>query len=191
LNKQKGKGRPGNNTHYVKMLKQKWTFEAMPNGIKIQEDADTDGMFPLITNMSEKDLSMKEALLKYKFQPYIEKRHQQFKSVFDAAPVFLKLPHRIEALMFVYFIVLLLNALIERELRLAMRRENIRSLPLYPESRMCKYPTTIRIIDLFSDIRRHILFSSGERVKCFFDPISELQETILNLLDISKGHYTC
>jgi len=134
--KQKGKGRPGNNTHYVKMVKQKWTFETMPNGIKIQEDADTDGMFPLITNMSEKDLSMKEVLLKYKFQPYIEKRHQQFKSVFDAAPVFLKLSHRIEALMFVYFIVLLLNALIERELRLAMRRENIRSLPLYPESRM-------------------------------------------------------
>ena len=93
--------------------------------------------------------------------------------------------------MFVYFIVLLLNALIERELRLAMRREKILSLPLYPERRMCKYPTTIRIIDLFSDIRRHILFSSGERVKGFFDPISELQETILNLLGISKDHYTC
>ena len=189
--KQKGKGRPGNNTQYVKMVKQKWTFEAMPNGIKIQEDAETDGMFPLITNMDVKDLSMKEVLSKYKFQPYIEKRHQQFKSVFDAAPVFLKLPHRIEALMFVYFIVLLLNALIERELRLAMRREKILSLPLYPERRMCKYPTTIRIIDLFSDIRRHILFSSGERVKGFFDPISELQETILNLLGISKDHYTC
>ncbi len=189
--KQKGKGRPGNNTQYVKMVKEKWTFEAMPNGIKIQEDAETDGMFPLITNMDVKDLSMKEVLSKYKFQPYIEKRHQQFKSVFDAAPVFLKLPHRIEALMFVYFIVLLLNALIERELRLAMRREKILSLPLYPERRMCKYPTTIRIIDLFSDIRRHILLSSGERVKCFFDPISELQETILNLLGISKDHYTC
>ncbi len=58
----------------------------MPNGIKIQEDALFDGMFPLITNIETKELSMKEVLLKYKFQPYIEKRHQQFKSEFEAAP---------------------------------------------------------------------------------------------------------
>jgi len=189
--KQKGKGRPGNNTEYVKTVKEKWTFEAMPNGMKIQEDADTDGLFPLITNMDAEVLSMKDVLEKYKFQPYIEKRHQQFKSVFDAAPVFLKLPHRIEALMFVYFIVLLLNALIERELRLAMRKERIRSLPLYPEKRKCKYPTTARIIDLFSNLRRHILFEGTKMVKCFYDPISELQEQILDLLIISKNHYTC
>ena len=163
----------------------------MPNGMKIQEDADTDGLFPLITNMDAEVLSMKDVLEKYKFQPYIEKRHQQFKSVFDAAPVFLKLPHRIEALMFVYFIVLLLNALIERELRLAMRKEKIRSLPLYPEKRKCKYPTTARIIDLFSNLRRHILFEGTKMVKCFYDPISELQEQILDLLIVSKNHYTC
>jgi len=119
--RQKKKGRSGNNTEYVKIVKKQWTFEAMPNGMKIQDGAATDGMFPLITNIEAKSLSMSEVLEKYKFQPYIEKRHQQFKSVFDAAPVFLKLPHRIEALMFVYFIVLTLNALIERELRLAMR----------------------------------------------------------------------
>lgn len=189
--KQKGKGRPGNSTEYVKTVKEKWTFEAMPNGMKIQEDADTDGLFPLITNMDAEVLSMKDVLEKYKFQPYIEKRHQQFKSVFDAAPVFLKLPHRIEALMFVYFIVLLLNALIERELRLAMRKERIRSLPLYPEKRKCKYPTTARIIDLFSNLRKHILFEGTKMVKCFYDPISELQEQILDLLIISKNHYTC
>jgi transposase len=185
--KQKGIGRPGKNTEYVKNVKDKWTFEAMPNGIKIQEDALFDGMFPLITNIETKELSMKEVLLKYKFQPYIEKRHQQFKSEFEAAPVFLKLPHRIEALMFVYFIVLL--ALIERELRLAMESEKICSLPLYPEHRECKYPTAIRIIDLFSDQRRHILFSGYKKVKYFYDPLSDLQTKILNLLNVSKKDY--
>ena len=162
----------------------------MPNGINIQEDALFDGIFPLITNIETKELSMKEVLLKYKFQPYIEKRHQQFKSAFEAAPVFLKLPHRIEALMFVYFIVLLLNALIERELRLAMEREKIQSLPLYPEQRECIYPTAIRIIDLFSDQRRHILFSGSKNVKHFYDPLSDLQVKILKLLNVSKEDYT-
>ena len=189
LYRQKGKGRPGNNTEYIRTVKEKWTFEAMPNGTRIQEDSALDGMFPLITNISEKKLSMRDILLKYKFQPYIEKRHQQFKSVFDAAPVFLKLPHRIEALMFVYFIVLLLNALIERELRLSMKREKISSLPLYPEDRECEFPTTDRLISLFDKQRRHILRSKDVIVKCFYDPISELQETILSLLSVSKKFF--
>ena len=187
---QKKKGRPSSDTEYVKIVKRQWTFEAMPNGIKIQDDASSDGMFPLITNIEAKSLSMSEVLEKYKFQPYIEKRHQQFKSVFEAAPVFLKLPHRIEALMFVYFIVLTLNALIERELRSAMAKEGIGSLPLYPENRRCKYPTTTRIIDLFSNLRRHILFDGSKEIKCFYDPISELQEQILDLFIVSKDNYT-
>ena len=124
------------------------------------------------------------------FKPYIEKRHQQFKSVFEAAPVFLKLPHRIEALMFVYFIVLTLNALIERELRLAMDKENIQELPLYPEKRNCKHPTTARVIDLFSNLRRHILLDGDKEIKCFYDSISTLQEQILDLFIVSKDNYT-
>lgn len=187
--KQKGKGRPGKNTEYIRMVKIIWTFEAMPNWTKIQDDAATDGMFPLITNISDNEFSMKDVLLSYKFQPYIEKRHQQFKSVFDAAPVFLKLPHRIEALMFVYFIVLLLNALIERELRLSMNRENVQLLPLYPEERNCKYPTTNRVISIFTNQRRHILKDGNKIVKYFYDHLSDLHKTILSLLRISKSHY--
>ncbi len=187
--KQKGMGRPGKNTEYVKMTKEKWTFEAMPNSTNIQHDAEIDGMFPLVTNIPQEQLSMKQILLKYKFQPYIEKRHQQFKSVFKAAPVFLKIPHRIEALMFVYFIVLLLNALIERELRLSMQKQKIRTLPLYPEMRKCRYPTTTRIIGLFSNHRRHILYNERGQVKCFHDDLSEIQEKVLMLLDISNSHY--
>jgi hypothetical protein len=86
--------------------------------------------------------------------------------------------------------VLLLNALIERDLRLAMEREKMDSLPLYPEQRECKYPTAIRIIDLFSDQRRHILFSGSKKVKYFYDTLSDLQATILNLLNVSKEEYS-
>ena len=94
-------------------------------------------------------------------------------------------------LLFVYFIVLTLNALIERELRLAMDKENIQELPIYPEKRNCKHPTTARVIDLFSNLRRHILFEEGREVKCFYDEISSLQEQILDLLIVSKDNYTC
>jgi hypothetical protein len=42
---------------------------------------------------------------------------------------------RIEALFTLYFLALLVQALIERELRLAMARQKIEELPLYPEQR--------------------------------------------------------
>lgn len=187
--KQKSKGRPGKNTEYIKLSKDKWSFEAMPNTTHIHYDAQTDGMFPLVTNIVSKDLSMREVLQKYKFQPYIEKRHQQFKSVFEAAPVFLKLPHRIEALMFVYFLVLLLNALIEREVRLAMCRDNIKYLLLYPEKRKCRYPATARIIGLYSNLRKHELSQRGQILKVFYDPLSKLHKTLLGLLKISPSPY--
>ena len=187
--RQKGKGRPSKNTEYVRIIKTKWTFEAMPNSKKIQDDAASDGMFPLITNISEKKFTMKDILLKYKYQPYIEKRHQQFKSVFDAAPVFLKSIHRIEALMFVYFIALLLNALIERELRNSMKQKEIELLPLYPEERNCKYPTTERILSLFENQRKHILKENNIVLKQFYDPVSDLHKSILNLLKISKKEF--
>ena len=169
------------------MSGQSWSFEAMPHDERIQLEAAFDGMFPLITNISEKDLPMREVLLKYKYQPYIEKRHQQFKSILEAAPVFLKLPHRVEALMFIYFMALLLNALIERELRRAMHKGAIRSLPLYPEERKCRFPTTSRIITLFSNHRRSSLLEAGKIVKTFSDPLSDIQQTVLKLLGVTKS----
>jgi transposase len=182
--RQKGKGRPGKATEYVRSVHQSWSFEAMPHEERIQQEAAFDGMFPLITNITEKELSTREVLLKYKYQPYIEKRHQQFKSVLQAAPVFLKLPHRVEALMFIYFMALLLNALIERELRRAMHKNGVRSLPLYPEARKCRFPTTGRIVSLFSNHRRSSLIEDGKVVKTFSDPLSEIQQTVLKLLGV-------
>ena len=188
--KQTGKGRPGKSSQYLKVVKQTWTFEALPDPLAIRADAEKDGIFPLITNIPATEMSMKEILLKYKYQPYIEKRHEQFKTVFDAAPVYLKLPHRIEALMFVYFVVLLLNSLIERELRLSMAKSGVPTLPLYPEERRCRFPTTARLIELFRNQRKHSLKEGPKQVRLFFDPLIEIQQTVLDLLKISKKDYT-
>src|SRR5208283_1946528 len=76
---------------------------------------------------------------------------------------FLKDVGRIEALLAVYFLALLLEALIERELRQAMDRAGIEALPLYPEGRPCRCPTTRRVIDLFEPIQRHTLGARRSR----------------------------
>jgi hypothetical protein len=48
------------------------------------------------------------------------KRHEQMKTVFEVMPVNLKTLRRMEALLFIYFLVLLVESLIEREIRLAI-----------------------------------------------------------------------
>ncbi|WP_176226647.1 hypothetical protein [Candidatus Hakubella thermalkaliphila] len=71
---------------------------------------------------------------------------------------------RIEALFFLYFIALLLQALIEREMRKAMERKNIAHIPLYPEDRANRRPTAEQILRLFSLIERHTLLENGQEV---------------------------
>ena len=62
-------------------------------------------------------------------------------------------------------------------------------LPYLLNLRECKYPTAIRIIDLFSDQRRHILFSGSKEVKYSYDTLSDLQAKILKLFNVSIKHY--
>ena len=90
---------------------------------------------------NDKHLSVAEALAKYKYQPYAEKRHEQLKSVFGVRPVWLKSASRVESLLWLYHVVELIQALLEREVRQHMDQEEIESLPLYPEDRQSPVPT--------------------------------------------------
>jgi len=111
--RQEKRGRPGDNTKYLRQERLRFSVAARVKEEVIIADERSDGMFPLITN--SRDLTCKEILAAYKFQPSLEKRHEQLKTVQDLAPVWLKNVSRIEALLFLYFIALLVHALLERE----------------------------------------------------------------------------
>jgi len=79
--------------------------------------------------------------------------------------VYLKSVARIEALLFLHFVALLVHALVEGEIRQAMRARRLRSLPLYPEQRACEAPTARRIFELFEPLQRHLLRKDGRVVQ--------------------------
>src|SRR3990172_6279620 len=185
--RQARRGRPGPHTPYVHRERRRFRLHWQPDADHIDYDAHTDGMFPLISN-GEK-LSGAELLVKYKYQPQLEKRHEQLKTVHAVAPVLLKSVARIEALLFVYFLALLLDALIEREMRRAMQAARIHSLPLYPETRLCRAPTTDRLLDLFHDLQRHDLYAGPRCMQVFHPQLSNLQMQILNLLGVPDSAY--
>ena len=185
--RQAGRGRPTTNTRYVKELSMRFDLSYQIDHPRIAQDQQCDGVFPLITN--DVDLSEREVLLVYKRQPVIEKRFSQLKTDFCVAPVYLKEVSRIQALLCVYFLVLLVESLLERELRRAMAREGLESLPLYPEERPCRRPTARRVIDLFDDIQCHTLVDDSEVPTVFATELNDLQRRILELLSVPASEY--
>ena len=152
-------------------------------------EARTDGVFPLVTNLKPGRASKKEVLFIYKYQPYVEKRHALFKSELGVAPVYLKKPHRAAGLIHATFLAMTLDALIERSLRQGMLRHGIESLPILPEGRLTKTPTTARLLEMFSGVSWYEFQRGGETVT-FPIRLSSLQKLLLRLLDIDLSSYT-
>lgn len=185
--RQANRGRPGPNTRYVRKTRKRWRLNWSTDEDVIAYDRKSDGMYPLLTN--DRGLTNARVLEAHKRQPMIEKRFEQTKTVFEIAPVFLKNEGRIEALLFVYFLSLLVQALIERELRRAMQREEIDELPLYPEERRTRRPTAEQIFRLFSLTQRHTLQRCGRDVHVFSPELTELQRQVLQLLGVPESVY--
>jgi len=186
--RQEKRGRPGNDTRYRKITKTRYAVEVTVNADQVRYDAASDGCFPLISNDST--LTDVEVLRAYRYQPSLEKRHHELKSVQHAAPVTLKSPFRIEALFSCQFIALLLNCLIERELRQAMARKGVRELPLYHEQRACTAPTAARVFDHFTGVQRHHLTRDGRHIQTFNPQLTDLQHQLLDLLGVPANAYT-
>jgi transposase len=184
--RQERRGRPGADTRYVRRQRTRFDLTCRVNHARLAAEARCDGIFPLITNVLT--MSSLELLLAYKQQPRIETRFAQLKTDFVVAPVFLKEVSRVQALLCVYFFALLVESLLERELRRAMEREGVESLPLYPEGRPCRRPTARRVIDLFEDVQRHELTEGRRAAVVFTTNLTRLQRKILRLLGMPKAY---
>ena len=181
-------GRPGPGTEYRRVEKRRWKARLAEDGEAVKRDACCDGMFPLMTNDGE--LGLREALLKYKYQPFVEKRHEQMKSVFGVAPMWLKNARRVESLLWLYFVVELVQALMEREVRLRMEEEELASLALYPEGRASVGPTAGLVIGAVEGHRRHrLLDEQGQELRRFHDPLSDAAQEALRLLGVDLAPY--
>jgi hypothetical protein len=70
-----------------------------------------------------------------------------------------------------------------------MAREKVESLPLYPEERECRAPSTERILDLFAPLQRHRLRKRGNLVQIFEPELDKLHRKVLALMRIPISAY--
>jgi transposase len=182
-----GTGRPGKNTKYRTRVNTLYTLSWTQKKQALKQEAQTDGVFPLLC--TDKQLTAKEVLKAYKYQPRLEKRFAQFKKIHHAAPLLFKKIERIEANMFGFFIALVVQALIEREVRMKMKEQKIEKIRVYPEQREASHPTTSKIIDRFDNICTYKIMENSKVVETFKDSLNEDQKLILSLLNIEEDEY--
>ncbi|MBU4257650.1 hypothetical protein KKC04_04555, partial [Patescibacteria group bacterium] len=92
-------------------------------------------------------------------------------------------------IMFLFFVALIIQGIIKRKVRLAIKKEGIQSLPIYPEYRKSFYPTTSKIFYNFDGISSYKIIESGKVIKEFKDSLSSTQKIILNLLGMDENQY--
>ena len=181
--------RPGPDTGYRRIEKKTFEVTCDIDYQQVACDAVSDGCWPLITN--DRDMTGAEVLAAYRYQPNLERRHHLLKGVQDAAPIWIKTIPRIEAIFLCHFIALLIGALIERQIRMAMKAAEIARIPVYPELRGCAAPSADRIFEIFAHVARHELRdATGALVQVFEPEFTELQLKILDLLDVPVTAYT-
>ena len=184
---QVGRGRPGKNTKYKRRINTIFTLSWTRKVTALKEEANTDGVFPLLC--TDDALSERELLQAYKYQPRLEKRFSQFKNIHKAAPLLFKKIERVEANMFAFFIALMIQALIEREVRQKMNEQKIDSLKLYPEQRYSCHPTTSKVLYNFEEVSTYKVTRGPEVIEEFMDELSKTQKTILRFLNLSQKKF--
>jgi transposase len=182
-----GTGRPGKNTKYRTDVNILYTLSWTQKKQTLKQEAQTDGVFPLLC--TDNELTAKEVLKAYKYQPRLEKRFSQFKKIHNAAPLLFKKIERIEANMLGFFIALVIQALIEREVRNKMKEQKIEQIRVYPEQREASHPTTAKILDRFENICTYKIKENSKVVETFKDSLNEDQKLILSLLNIGEDEF--
>ena len=181
-----GAGRPGKNAKSISTKIPYYTINFHVNDKNVEKESLTDGVFPLITNLE--DYKAKKVLEIYKYQPFLEKRHTQLKTYQETTPAFLKKPKRVIAYLHMHVMSLMVATIIERQLRIAMNKNSIKSFPIYPEERVCQNPSMFDIVRLLRGVERYEVIQ-GENVNIFPARLDKTQRQVLELLEVPIGFY--
>ncbi len=83
-----------------------------------------------------------------------------------------------------------MNALLERQVRQALAKCNIKTLPLYAEERKCQAPSAERILETLGSLQRHLLRKDGKIIQRFDPELTPLHRKILGLAGLSRRAFT-
>jgi transposase len=180
-----GRGRPRQNESPVpKSIRYRVRVEVTENQEAIAQLREEAGCFVLLTTVSEQQNSGQEILTMYKEQDGIEKNFGFLKDPLIVNDVFLKKPHRIEAMGLVLIVALLLWRLMERSMRTKTRNEKI-PLQGWNNGTTLK-PTSFMMVSKFAPV--FVGVRDGQRF--LFANLNQVQLDYLSALGVHPDVFT-
>jgi len=175
---------PGEKARYRIRQKAHYHLEWQQNPQALKAERRVDGLFPLLcTNPA---LEPVEVLKAWKYQPRLEKRFEQLKHVHGVAPLLFKKVQRVEANLFIFFVALMAQALLERQLRQALSQQKREPLKLYPEDRDAPHPTTSQVLKTFAGLSTYRIEDPQGDFQEFRDVLKPVHRSVLELLALSE-----
>lgn len=153
------------------------------------EGLDPDGFFVLLTTVTDRrKMSDAQMLTIYKEQKTVEIGFHWLKGPMAMGPIFLKTPELIQAMGLIFLLALLTGALIQRDLRKALRKRG--GTVAYLGRKRTDAPTWNSIMTLFDAIRATQIRIDGVWHRCLhlFDEDHQEVLTLLNLENIYENN---
>jgi transposase len=155
--------------------------EAVEAVKKLKEEA---GCFVLVSNVPTEEKTALEILKTYKEQEGIERNFGFLKDPLIANDIFLKKPHRIEAMGLIFILALLLWRLMERSMREKVKKEKI-VLQGWNNLRTTR-PTAFMMVSKFSPV----FVGVKDNLRVLFTPLDKFQLEYLDALDVSPSIFS-
>jgi transposase len=183
VKKKVGKGRLGKNTKFEEVTIDLYSIEFNWDKAIIEEEKKLCGYFVLVTNKTPKELSKQEVFQLYKKQWKIEKIFERLKGPLQVLPIRLKLPTRIESLMYVLMTCTQVFTLIDREARISLENANEQIVGLSANNIALSRPRTESMLEAVRHIGLVYKLEDGEfSVK--LNGINGLIDKIFNITKI-------
>jgi transposase len=179
------RGRPRKDgSRSVREVRYRVLTEVSENAAAVEALREEAGCFVLLTNLPEEDRTGLEILKIYKEQDGIERNFGFLKDPLVMNDVFLKKPHRIEAMGLVLVLALLLWRLMERTMRRKVKEEHI-ALKGWNNTATLR-PTSFMMVSKFSPV----LVGVRHGRRFLFNPLSKVQRAYLMALGVQPDIFT-
>ena len=179
------RGRPNKDgTRKIKQIRYLIHTQIEQNESAIATMEEEAGCFVLLTNIFKTRASSTEILRIYKEQNFIEQNFVFLKDPLVVNDLFLKLPHRIEALGLICVLALLLWRLMERNMRKNVSEKN--SLLKGWNNKPTDRPTSYMMFSKFNSVQIRLI--KGKRYLA--EQFNPVQGSFLAALDVSPSVFT-
>ncbi len=186
-----GRGRGGANRQQEVVERIRYQITSVtPQARKIQELKKTFGWRAYVTDTSEEQLCLEDAVRLYRQECRVERIVHRLKNRLNLVPMYVSEPDQVKGLNHLLTLGVRVLTLIEFVVRRSLEQEQT-SLPgLHPENQQktTDRPTSERLLKAFEGITLTILHVKDQAIR-HLTPLSELQKEILKRLELDDALY--